>query len=230
MAPVSVYDIADPMTQDQWGTADPMSEIIARDSFNDPDKGVFVAPPGLMAGSVIVDGKVVVVTGAARAVRGGARSPRSPAPARRWWRPTCSTSRLAWATGGDRRAPPTVDARLDVTDGRLGRAGDWLRATYGAWTRWSTTPAWPRASGCRTSRSTTWHQTFDINVTGPMLGIQALVPLMPPGSSIVNICSVAAMSGHAAAAYTASQVGAARPDPLGVPGARRDARASGSTP
>ena len=41
----SVYDIADPMTQDQWGTADPMSEIIARDSFNDPDKGVFVAPP-----------------------------------------------------------------------------------------------------------------------------------------------------------------------------------------
>ena len=26
-----------------------MSEIIARDSFNDPDKGVFVAPPGLMS-------------------------------------------------------------------------------------------------------------------------------------------------------------------------------------
>ncbi|MBA2955309.1 oxidoreductase [Nocardioides sp. MAH-18] len=41
----SVYDIADPMTQDVWGTADPMSEIIARDSFNDPDRGVFVAPP-----------------------------------------------------------------------------------------------------------------------------------------------------------------------------------------
>ena len=41
----SVYDIADPMTQDQWGTADPMSELIARESFNDPDRGVFVAPP-----------------------------------------------------------------------------------------------------------------------------------------------------------------------------------------
>lgn len=41
----AVYDIADPMTQDVWGTSDPMSEIIARDSFNDPDKGVFVAPP-----------------------------------------------------------------------------------------------------------------------------------------------------------------------------------------
>jgi NAD(P)-dependent dehydrogenase (short-subunit alcohol dehydrogenase family) len=50
-----------------------------------------------------------------------------------------------------------------------------------------------------------WQRTLDINVTGPMLGIQALVPLMPPGSSIVNICSVAAVSGHAAAAYTASK-------------------------
>ena len=50
-----------------------------------------------------------------------------------------------------------------------------------------------------------WHRTFDINVTGPMLGIQALVPLMRPGASIVNICSVAAVSGHAAAAYTSSK-------------------------
>ena len=50
-----------------------------------------------------------------------------------------------------------------------------------------------------------WQKTFDINVTGPLLGIQALVPLMPAGSSIINICSVAAVSGHAAAAYTASK-------------------------
>jgi 3alpha(or 20beta)-hydroxysteroid dehydrogenase len=51
----------------------------------------------------------------------------------------------------------------------------------------------------------TWDRTFAVNVTGPMLGIQALVPLMPPGSSIVNVCSVAALSGHVAAAYTASK-------------------------
>jgi NAD(P)-dependent dehydrogenase (short-subunit alcohol dehydrogenase family) len=50
-----------------------------------------------------------------------------------------------------------------------------------------------------------WERTFAINVTGPMLGIQALVPLMGAGASIVNICSVAALSGHAAAAYTASK-------------------------
>jgi catechol 2,3-dioxygenase-like lactoylglutathione lyase family enzyme len=41
----SLYDISDPNTQDQWGTADPMSELIAKESFNDVDKGVFVAPP-----------------------------------------------------------------------------------------------------------------------------------------------------------------------------------------
>ena len=41
----SVYDIGDPMTQDQWGTSDPMSELIAKESFNDPDRGLFVAPP-----------------------------------------------------------------------------------------------------------------------------------------------------------------------------------------
>jgi 3alpha(or 20beta)-hydroxysteroid dehydrogenase len=50
-----------------------------------------------------------------------------------------------------------------------------------------------------------WHRTFEINVTGPLLGMQALAPLMAPGSAIVNVCSVAALSGHVAAAYTASK-------------------------
>jgi catechol 2,3-dioxygenase-like lactoylglutathione lyase family enzyme len=40
-----VYDVADPLTQDLWGTADPMSELIAKESFNDVDRGLFVAPP-----------------------------------------------------------------------------------------------------------------------------------------------------------------------------------------
>ena len=51
----------------------------------------------------------------------------------------------------------------------------------------------------------TWDRTFAVNVTGPLMGIQALVPLMPAGSSIVNVCSVAGLSGHVAAAYTASK-------------------------
>ena len=41
----SLHDISDPMVSDQWGTANPMSEFVAKKSFNDPDRGVFVAPP-----------------------------------------------------------------------------------------------------------------------------------------------------------------------------------------
>ena len=33
------------MSQDQWGTSNPMSEFVARESFNDVDRGVFVPPP-----------------------------------------------------------------------------------------------------------------------------------------------------------------------------------------
>jgi catechol 2,3-dioxygenase-like lactoylglutathione lyase family enzyme len=42
-----VYDMHDPSVQDQWGTANPMSELVARESFNDPDPGLFTAPPVL---------------------------------------------------------------------------------------------------------------------------------------------------------------------------------------
>jgi hypothetical protein len=40
-----LYDFSDPMVTDQWGTANPMSEFVAKKSFNDVDRGVFVAPP-----------------------------------------------------------------------------------------------------------------------------------------------------------------------------------------
>ncbi|MFT4234265.1 MAG: VOC family protein [Microbacterium sp.] len=39
------HDISQLSTQDQWGTAAEMSELVARESFNDIDKGLFVAPP-----------------------------------------------------------------------------------------------------------------------------------------------------------------------------------------
>jgi catechol 2,3-dioxygenase-like lactoylglutathione lyase family enzyme len=39
-----LHDVDDPMTQDQWGTADPMSESVAKEQFNDPDV-LFTAPP-----------------------------------------------------------------------------------------------------------------------------------------------------------------------------------------
>lgn len=44
-----------------------------------------------------------------------------------------------------------------------------------------------------------------INVGGPLLGIQALAPLMPPGSSVVTIGSLAGVNGHYPVAYTTSK-------------------------
>ncbi|MQA35407.1 SDR family NAD(P)-dependent oxidoreductase [Modestobacter roseus] len=45
----------------------------------------------------------------------------------------------------------------------------------------------------------------DVNVTGTLLGIQALAPLMPAGASVVVVGSVAALTGHFPVAYTASK-------------------------
>jgi 3alpha(or 20beta)-hydroxysteroid dehydrogenase len=44
-----------------------------------------------------------------------------------------------------------------------------------------------------------------VNLAGPLLGIQALTPLMPAGGSIVTIGSVAGLTAHYPVAYTASK-------------------------
>ena len=112
---------------------------------------------------------------------GGKVRPRSPR-----WRPRArrSSRRTCWSSTGDTSTSPSPDdwaalaADLSAEYGRV----DALVNNAGV------------AARERLPHVTleTWHKTFDINVTGPLLGIQALVPLMPAGSSIVNICSVAA--------------------------------------
>ncbi len=54
-----------------------------------------------------------------------------------------------------------------------------------------------------------WERVIGINLTGTMLGIQALVPLMPEndGAAIVNIGSIAGLTAHHALAYTVSKWG-----------------------
>jgi 3alpha(or 20beta)-hydroxysteroid dehydrogenase len=52
-----------------------------------------------------------------------------------------------------------------------------------------------------------WDRVLAVNLTGPMLGIQALAPLMGEGSSIVNIGSAAALNAHYPVAYTTSKWG-----------------------
>jgi 3alpha(or 20beta)-hydroxysteroid dehydrogenase len=49
------------------------------------------------------------------------------------------------------------------------------------------------------------NRVLAVNLTGPLLGIQAIVPVMPAGGSIVTIGSVAAVTAHYPAAYTASK-------------------------
>jgi 3alpha(or 20beta)-hydroxysteroid dehydrogenase len=96
--------------------------------------------------------------------------------------------------------------RLDVTrlDEWAGLA-EWLRSAYG------------RVDGLVNNAGITWRarvgsvavgdldRVMAVNLTGPLLGMQHLAPLMPPGSSIVNVGSAAALTGHCAAAYTASK-------------------------
>ncbi|MEU2653782.1 SDR family oxidoreductase [Streptomyces sp. NPDC007325] len=96
--------------------------------------------------------------------------------------------------------------RLDVT-----LADDWadladfLRHTHGA------------VHGLVNNAGITWRARWDevtaedmgcvhaVNVTGPLLGIQHLAPLMPPGSSVVNVGSSAALTAHYPVAYTTSK-------------------------
>ena len=50
-----------------------------------------------------------------------------------------------------------------------------------------------------------WERVIGVNLTGAMLGIRALAPLMPPGASILNISSTVGMTGYYSAAYSTSK-------------------------
>jgi 3alpha(or 20beta)-hydroxysteroid dehydrogenase len=152
-----------------------------------------------------LDGKVVVVTGAARGQ--GAEEARALATA---GATVVATDVLdfepetAEAQGWD--AGRLVQRHLDVTDAAgWASLASWLSSELGRVDALVNNAGVAARERLPHVSLDAWHRAFDVNVTGPMLGIQALVPLMRPGSSIVNICSVAALSGHAAAAYTASK-------------------------
>lgn len=145
-----------------------------------------------------VAGKVVVVTGAAQGQ--GAAEARLLA------------SEGATVVGCDLKPEPGEDLggaeyrQLDVTGaaGWTALAVD-LRARHG------------RVDGLVANAGITWRarlteldpadlaRVSEVNVTGVLLGIQALVPLMTAGGSIVVVGSVAALTGHYPVAYTASK-------------------------
>ncbi|MDG9723313.1 SDR family NAD(P)-dependent oxidoreductase [Streptomyces sp. DH41] len=136
-------------------------------------------------------GKVVVVTGAARG-QGAAEA-------------EALTREGARVIATDATEAPGC-RRLDVT-----REQDWaalaaeLREAYG------------QVHGLVNNAGITWRarlgdvrpedmtRVHAVNVTGPLLGIQHLAPLMPPGSSVVNVGSSAALTAHYPVAYTTSK-------------------------
>ncbi|WP_369230757.1 SDR family NAD(P)-dependent oxidoreductase [Streptomyces sp. R21] len=136
-------------------------------------------------------GKVVVVTGAA----GGQGAAEAHA----------LTREGAQVVATDVTETPGC-RRLDVTSER-----DWaqlaaeLRESYG------------QVHGLVNNAGITWRARIDdvraedmarvhaVNVTGPLLGIQHLLPLMRAGASIVNVGSSAALTAHYPVAYTASK-------------------------
>ncbi|MFJ9038137.1 SDR family NAD(P)-dependent oxidoreductase [Streptomyces sp. NPDC102406] len=136
-------------------------------------------------------GKVVVVTGAARG-QGAAEA-------------AALTREGARVIATDVAEADGV-RHLDVTD-----ASQWaqlaaaLREAYG------------QVHGLVNNAGVTWRarigdvsaedfaRVHAVNVTGPLLGIQHLTPLMPPGAAIVNVGSSAALTAHYPVAYTASK-------------------------
>ena len=142
-------------------------------------------------GSKRLLGKTVVVTGAARGqgaaeaealTREGARviaTDVTPAPG---CRPLDVTSDEAWAA---------LAAELRSAYGRIHGLVNNAAITWRARIGEVTPEDFARVQA--------------VNVTGPLLAIQHLTPLMPPGASIVNIGSSAALTGHYPVAYTASK-------------------------
>ena len=100
--------------------------------------------------------------------------------------------------------------RLDVTS-----AADWQRVVRGIRRKHGALHILINNAGIvsRTSVHSIalkeWQRVIDINLTGPMLGIQAAAPLMRDsgGGAVVNISSTAGLIGHPGVAYAASKWG-----------------------
>jgi 3alpha(or 20beta)-hydroxysteroid dehydrogenase len=99
-----------------------------------------------------------------------------------------------------------VMLKLDVTDeGQWAAFAAWLEGEHGSCHGLVNNAGITMRSRLGDVSLADWNRTLAINVTGPMLGMQTLMGLMPAGSSIVNIASIAALSGHFAIPYTASK-------------------------
>jgi NAD(P)-dependent dehydrogenase (short-subunit alcohol dehydrogenase family) len=67
---------------------------------------------------------------------------------------------------------------------------------------------YPAGATTENTDKAAWEKTISINLTGPYIGIRAVLPhLKTHGGSIVNVSSIAAMVGGNGPAYSASKAG-----------------------
>jgi len=104
--------------------------------------------------------------------------------------------------------PGVVHRRLDVSSRQQwGELATWAKAEFGRVDGLVNNAATTAPSRLLEVEPEEWDRILGVNLTGQLYGIQAIAPLMSEGSSIVNICSFAALSGHPPAAYTTSKWG-----------------------
>jgi 3alpha(or 20beta)-hydroxysteroid dehydrogenase len=145
-----------------------------------------------------VEGKVVVVTGAA----GGQGAAEAQALARE--------GAIVVATDLREEDPGLGDGivyrRLDVSrqdDWR--ELGAWIESTHGRVDGLVNNAGIPFRVRLLELELADWERVLSVNLTGSLLGIQTVVPLMPRGGSIVNVSSIAGLTAHYAAAYGVSK-------------------------
>jgi 3alpha(or 20beta)-hydroxysteroid dehydrogenase len=147
-----------------------------------------------------VEGKIVVVTGAA----GGQGAAEAAALA--------EEGATVIATDLQEETHPCPSGvtycRLDVSrQGDWADLGAWLRAEHGRVDGLVNNAGIPFRSRIEEIELADWDNVLAVNLTGALLGIQNLVPLMTAGGSIVNVSSAAGLTGHYAVAYTVSKWG-----------------------
>jgi len=144
-------------------------------------------------------GKIVVVTGAGQGQ--GAAEARALA------------GEGATVIGVDVREPTEVvegvrHRRLDVSSDTDWEAlRDWLRKEYGSVHGLVNNAGITHRERLGDVTLADLNRVLAVNLSGPLLGIQALAPLMTGGGSIVNVSSIAGVTGHFPPAYTASKWG-----------------------
>ena len=147
-----------------------------------------------------VDGKIVVVTGAARG-QGAAEAAALAAEGAVVIATDLHDEPPAGASGATYR-------KLDVSRSEDWDAlAGWLHQEYGRLDGLVNNAGISVRARIDEVELADWERVLAVNLTGTLLGIQHAARLMEHGGSIVNISSIAGLTGYHAAAYTVSKWG-----------------------